>query len=123
MSKPRVFFLSSNEQAFALFKDEFLPRLNKEIPLQSACLCTTFSDALAQLHREFDIYISDFNISSEHGENGLDFYQSIRINNSDAPFVLIDGDKKAVPDDDQKIFLSSIHNLEDLFQLLKKLLS
>ncbi len=123
MSKPRVFFLSSNEQAFALFKDEFLPRLNKEIPLQSACLCTTFSDALAQLHREFDIYISDFNISSEHGENGLDFYQSIRINNSDVPFVLIDGDKKAVPDDDQKIFLSSIHNLEDLFQLLKKLLS
>ena len=123
MCKPRVFFLSSNEQNFALFKDEFLPRLNREILLQSACLCTTFADALEQLHREFDIYISDFEIQSEHGETGIDFYQSIRINNDQVPFVLIDGDKKALPDDDQKIFLSSIQNVEDFFQLIKKLIS
>ena len=48
MNKPRVFFLSSDEQTFALFKDEFLPRLNKEIPLQSACLCSTFSSGSMQ---------------------------------------------------------------------------
>lgn len=122
MSKPRVFFLSSDEQAFAIFKDEFLPRLNKEIPLQSACLCTSFSDALAQLHRDFDIYISDFDITSEHGETGLDFYQSIRINNDRVPFVMLNMKPNHSQENDQNFHLGDLDNISEFFDTIKVLL-
>lgn len=88
-NKLRILYLSSDENSFLQFKDEFLPRLRKEIPLKSACLCTTFADAINQLHREFDLYISEINVISEHNETGLDFYRSVRFNNEKAPFILM----------------------------------